>query len=286
MTGREFLHLAARRIYDTAPPEQKERDTASFEARALLLHFSDLSRESLPLRADEVLPAEIEKSLLSAMEEKCAGRPLQYILGEWEFYGLPMACGEGCLIPRPETELLTEYVQKNLPQNGRFLDLCTGSGCIPTALLATRPDLCAAAIDLSKDALFYAEKNRDRYNLCDRLTLVCADVRTFSPEGLFDAVVSNPPYIRSEDMKKLSREVLREPHMALDGGEDGLFFYRVIVRRFQSALRPDGFFAFEAGEDTTAGVRDILESEGFAAEMIPDYSGIMRVVAGRRKEKA
>ena len=158
MTGREFLHLAVGKIYDTAPPEQKERDTASFEARALLFHFSELSRESLPLRADETFSADTEKALLSALEEKCAGRPLQYILGEWEFYGLPMACGEGCLIPRPETELLTEYVSKNLPRNGRFLELSTGSGCIPTALLATRPDLCAAAIDLSKDALFYAEK--------------------------------------------------------------------------------------------------------------------------------
>ena len=285
MTVREFLRLAAQQLYENAPPEQKDRETAAFEARMLLFHFSDVTFDTLPLCAEKALEKTAEETLLTALKEKCEGRPLQYILGCWEFYGKEIFCGEGCLIPRPETEFLAEYAVKNLPQNGRFLELCTGSGCIPTAILSERKDLVGTAVDLSEKALYYAEKNRERYGLSDRLTLICADLHDYVPSGNFDGILANPPYIRSEDMKTLSREVLREPHMALDGGEDGLHFYRVIISRFLKFLSPDGFFAFEAGEDTAAGVKALLDSAGFASETISDYGGIMRVVTGKRKKE-
>lgn len=285
MTAREFLTLAAERLFEKAPPEQKDRDTAALEARLLLFRFSDITAEALPFRAKEALSEKTESALMSALEEKCAGRPLQYIFGEWSFYGREMYCGEGCLIPRPETEILTEYVLKHMPKGGRFLDLCTGSGCIATAILTERADLDGVAADISESALHYAERNRDRYGLAERLKLVCADVHTYVPDGLFDCILSNPPYIRHDDMAKLSHEVKREPSLALDGGEDGLHFYRVIIDRFRSFLAPNGFFAFEAGIDTARAVEKMLEANGFDAHRTADYDGVMRFIIGKRRDE-
>lgn len=284
MTIRQYYHLSKDRIFATCPAEQKDRDTASFEAQALLSHFLSCPWEHLLLRLDEVLAPEAEKALSKALDEKCGGRPLQYILGEWEFYGKRIFCGEGCLIPRPETEFLVDYALSHLPRGGHFFDLCTGSGCIPTAILTNRSDLSAHALDISKEALAYAEKNRTLYRLESRLTLICADLRLYRTDELYDAILSNPPYIKSADMDTLSHEVRREPSVALDGGADGLDFYRAILREYTHCLAPQGFFAFEAGYDTANGVAALLSDHGFSSEILCDYASLPRVVVGKRKE--
>lgn len=284
MTAREYYQFAKERLFESCPPEQKNADTAAFEAQTLLSHFLSLSREQLLARFDETLTTDAEKALQNALSEKCGGRPLQYILGEWEFYGKRIFCGEGCLIPRPETEFLVDYALSYLPRGGRFLDLCTGSGCIPTAILSARDDLSAQALDLSKEALAYAEKNRAFHRLDARLTLICADLRHYRTDERFDAILSNPPYIKSDDMSSLSREVLREPSIALDGGKDGLCFYRAILQNYAHCLAPQGFFAFETGYDTADGVAALLTENGFTAEIRYDYASLPRIVVGKKKD--
>ena len=279
MTFESFRIHAAEKIYKNCPTEQKDRGTAFFQADCLIEHFS--GRDSIAVMKDE-MPQDIYEKLSDALGRKLSGEPLQYILGEWEFYGLRMFCGKGCLIPRPETEFLAEYIIKNLPKNGRFLDLCTGSGCISVAVLANRPDAVCVAVDISEDALFYARKNASYHKLCDRMQIVCADLIGYIPNGEFDIIASNPPYIKSKDMKELSSEVLCEPHIALDGGEDGLFFYRTITERFKKFVADNGSFAFEVGYDTAQGVADILSDSHFAVDRIFDYSGVGRIITGQR----
>jgi release factor glutamine methyltransferase len=140
-------------------------------------------------------------------------------------------------------------------------------------------------LDISKDALFYAEKNITYHNLSGRSDIINCDLKEFETDKLFDAILSNPPYIKSCDMEKLSLEVKNEPSIALDGGDDGLMFYRLIVERFSKNLKDGGFFAFEAGEDTAHGVGEILSENGFTVGYIKDYSGIDRIIVGRKKDE-
>ncbi len=284
MTYREFIKLASEKFYNdkNCPAEQKDRGTAVFEAKSLVIHFADECFTTF--RADEEISEKILKKLSEAVEKKLSGIPIQYILGEWEFYGERIFCGEGCLIPRPETEFLAEFAIKNISKNGSFLDICTGSGCIPTAILKNRKDLKAKAVDISSDALFYAEKNVKYHSLSDRIELHLCDMRDFETDEKFDLILSNPPYIRSCDMEKLSSEVKCEPSIALDGGEDGLVFYRIMIERFSKNLKDNAAFAFEAGEDTAHGVGELLIKNGFEASYIKDYSGIDRVIIGRKKQ--
>lgn len=280
MTFEEFRNSSAGKIYENCPTEQKDRGTAFFQAECLIKHFSG---KDCVLHAKEEVPQDVAEKLSDALERKLSGEPLQYILGEWEFYSLRMFCGKGCLIPRPETEFLAEYIIKNLPTGGRFLDLCTGSGCISIAVLKNRPDVSCVAVDISEAALFYARKNALYHEVSDRMEIVCADLCEYSPNGLFDIVASNPPYIKTCDMKSLSDEVLHEPHIALDGKEDGLFFYRTITDRYIPYLSEKGYFAFESGYDTADGVSGILQKAGFEKSSVFDYSKIERVIIGKKK---
>lgn len=281
MTINDFYKKAKAELLKSSPPEQNDPNTAAFEARTLILHFLKSTPEEFMQKRSKPLSDEDEKILSKALDEKCSGRPLQYILGEWEFYGKRIFCGEGCLIPRPETEFLVQYAVSHIPKNGSFLDLCTGSGCIPTAILCERDDLSASAVDISLEALKYAEKNRRFYGLDDRFKLELADINKHTPNGKFDAILSNPPYIKSADIASLSHEVLREPIVALDGGADGLSFYKTIIARYSKHLSQNGFFAFEAGFETSLQVEALLQSCGFSTDIVYDYGGIARVIIGR-----
>lgn len=283
MTFREFCALAAQKIYDSprCPEEQKDRGTALFESETLVKFFA--GEKYVTYAGGESIPPELEEELFSALSRKLGGEPLQYILGEWDFYGLRMYCGNGCLIPRPETEFLVEYAVRKLPAGGRFLDLCTGSGCIAAAILKNRHDASGTAVDISGEALEYARKNCEYHSLAARLEIVLCDIREYIPDGKYDMIISNPPYIKSADMKKLSDEVKKEPYIALDGGEDGLDFYRTIIERYRDFLNPGGAMAFEAGFDTTHEVVQILSASGFRTEIIYDYSKIPRIAVGKGK---
>lgn len=282
MKKSEFREYAAEQIYNSplCPPEQKDRGTAVFIADEMIRHYTG---ELYTPFSDGLLSYVAEAELMSALSRKLSGEPIQYIFGEWEFYGYRMFCGKGCLIPRPETELLAEYVIRNLPDGASFIDLCTGSGCIAVAVLKSRPDVSCVAVDISPEALFYAKKNAELHGVSDRMRIIECDLSVLELKESFDAVVSNPPYIKTEDMACLSEEVKKEPYIALDGGYDGLKFYREILHRYTENLSKDGFFAFEAGEDTAGAVSSLLYGNGFVPGIIKDYSGIERVVVSEGK---
>ena len=252
-------------------------DEAADEAALLLERFAGVSRVSLMTDRDRVfdIPA-----LDAAVERRRERYPLQYILGTWEFFGLPFTVDERCLVPRADTECLVEEAIRLIPKGGRFADLCTGSGCIAVATLARRPDLTAAVLELYPDTLALATKNAEDNGVSERFTPLCADllqdgVAALSPHAPFDVILSNPPYIPTSVIHGLSPEVHCEPFAALDGGEDGLRFYRAILRHYAGLIRPGGHILLEIGYDQADALRVLC------AEALPDCSvSVLRDLGG------
>ena len=219
-----------------------------------------------------------------ALEKRATRYPLQYIMGEWEFYGLRMKVNENCLIPRPDTELVAERAIKELkkmPKKAEFrcVDLCTGSGCIAAAVMSHVKNARFTLVDISKSALDIAKENMELNGFLQRITLVEADVMSEIFHGeKFDLVTANPPYIPSEVMQTLDPELEHEPRIALTDEGDGLSFYRVIINLYKYALTEDGVIVLENGCDQYEKVREIAEENGMSAEVIFDY--------GKRKRGA
>ena len=258
-------------------------DNPAFEIESLILSFSGLKRNELLLKRADSIPESVLLQLNSALDRRMSREPLQYIIGEWEFFGLRMFCGKGCLIPRPETEMLAEIAIKNLPRNGKLLDLCTGSGCISVAVLNNRPDVTAVAVDISEDALEYARRNAEYHNVSQRLSLVKADIYEFSPNEPADVIISNPPYIKSDDIPTLSPEVRHEPIIALDGGYDGLDFYKLIAKYFANKfINENGCCAVEVGYDIAEEVAAIFRSQKFSSILLRDTFEVERVCFAKR----
>ena len=252
------------------------------EAALLLERFAGVSRVSLMTDRDRVYDI---PDLDAAVEKRKARYPLQYILGEWEFFGLPFSVDEHCLIPRPDTECLVEEAIRLIPAGGRFVDLCTGSGCIAVATLAHRPDLTAAALELYPDTLSLATKNAANNGVMPRFAPICADLLNGGTEALrshapFDAILANPPYIPTSVIGGLSPEVHHEPFAALDGGEDGLIFYRAILRDYASLLKPGGLMLLEIGFDQAEALRALcaVYLPGCEVSVLRDLGGNDRVV--------
>lgn len=249
-----------------------------FEAREILREITGL--DPYINRSRELSPEQYEKILLMA-GKRATGIPLQYIFGSWEFYGYPFYVGEGVLIPRPETELLVDIAKEYCNENSRVIDLCSGSGCIPISIsLETGAD--TTGIELYDEAFGYFQRN---------IALNKAKVRAIKGDVLdesiligerFDAIFSNPPYLTAEEMKELQREVAFEPSTALFGGEDGLYFYRRIIPIWIKRLNKGGIFAVEIGETQGEAVKAIMEENELTAEIIKDYSGLDRVVLGKK----
>ena len=256
-------------------------ESAEWDAQLLLEQFCP----SVAMRA--VLDSTLEFESTEALEEAIGRRecryPLQYILGEWQFYRQTYEVTPDCLIPRADTEILVEEAIKRLPKNARFADLCTGSGCIAISVLAERPDTTAIAVDKFEDTLKLAVRNAQRNGVADRMQALCRDVLADrflkGQEGAFDAILSNPPYIPTAVVDTLDAEVHAEPRAALDGGNDGLIFYRTMVEHAATYLKPDGFFLFEIGFDQADALRQIGAQYGFFGyRMLRDYGGNDRVV--------
>ena len=235
--------------------------------------------EYLAKRGEDI-PEEKACELEQKLERRLCGEPLQYVLGEWEFCGLRMLCGKGCLIPRWETEMLVQSAVSLIPQNGKVLDLCTGSGCISVAILKNRPDVTATAVDISPEALEYARRNAELHGVSERLTLVCGDVADFTVQGRADVIVSNPPYVKTHDVDAFDKTMQFEPRIAFDGGKDGLDFYRTIISRFVPTLQKGGVMLFEAGFDTTENVAQLMKNAGLETGIMPDVNGIPRACIG------
>ncbi len=259
-------------------------ETAKWDTELLLEHFCGVA--PMPCLLDSERDFDTPE-LADAVERRCAHEPLQYLLGEWEFYRQRYRVTPDCLIPRSDTEQLVEEAIKRLPEGAFFLDLCTGSGCIAISALAERPDTRAVAVDLSDGALAIAEENAKKNGVADRLTLRREDLLSPSDELIgyckqTDAILSNPPYIRSDVVPTLSQEVLHEPSMALDGGEDGLVFYRALLSLAQDCLKKDGFCLFEIGYDQGDALLNMAGQYGFSCEIKKDLGGCDRVAFLRR----
>ena len=253
-------------------------DDAEFECRLLAERFLRIPMSrSAYMKTEQLDYMPDFGEFRRALEKRATRYPLQYIIGEWEFYGLRMKVSESCLIPRPDTELVAERAiteLKKMPKKTEFrcVDLCTGSGCIAAAVMSQVKNARFILVDISKSALYVAKENMELNGFSDRTTLVEEDVLTeIFHEEKFDLVTANPPYIPSEVMQTLEPELEHEPRIALTDEGDGLSFYRAIINLYKYALTEDGVIVLEHGCDQYEKVREIAEENGMSAEVILDY---------------
>ena len=252
------------------------------EAAMLICHFCNISKVELLMRSNEDFASD---ELDAAVIKRCSHYPLQYILGIWEFCHESYRVNEHTLIPRQDTELLVELAAKLLPADARFIDLCTGSGCVAISTLAAREDCRAVAVDLFSETVEMAGENAERNGVGERLGLLCADVFDTSfmeSLGEFDMIISNPPYIETSKLELLDTELSFEPRAALDGGGDGLDFYRKIVADYGKYLVSGGSMLFEIGYDQADALRYLAKENGYVCEIYKDYSQNDRVAHLKR----
>ena len=259
-------------------------ESPRFDAAQLLRWLSGQDQAWLIAHTGDACPEDWQARSVDALHRLENGEPLQYLLGEWEFYGLPLAVGPGVLIPRADTETIVETCLLALAPvpDPAIWDLCSGSGAIALALASRRPDSRILAAELSEEALPYLRQNIAAL-APDQVTAVQTDVLTQLPDGLCDLIVSNPPYITGADMQTLSPQVRREPELALYGGEDGLRFYRQLTHSCYDHLRPGGWLIFEIGYDQGESVPALLRQRGFDQVFCRnDLAGVPRCAGGRR----
>ena len=282
------LYLDARRAL-----LEKEGQFASNIARELVCAASGKTAEQMI--ADRELYASEEVCQLTAdfVRRYAAGEPMPYILGEWDFYDMTLTVTPDVLIPRDDTTVVTELAIKKalfLNQNPRILDLCTGSGCIGLAIAKRVKDARVTLGDVSQGALRVARRNTMEQKLATRVKCLPIDVLKPAQEflGTFDLIVSNPPYIPTATWKTLDPSVRDyEPRLALDGGADGLDFYRAILENFTPALQPGGWICFEFGIGQENDVCSLLRRHGYEiTELRKDSAEITRAVLARKREES
>ena len=261
-------------------------EAATLEARELVCFGTGKSREELARDGGLYASPELERQVRSLVDRHLAGEPVAYLIGEWEFYGLPLDISPDVLIPRPETEVLAGQAIEYIQTLGecRVLDLCAGSGCIGLAVASQVPQARVVLGEYSDAALKVCRQNIRRSGLSGRVVPIQADARE-KPEralGEFQCIVSNPPYIPHDDIAGLDTSVKDyEPHLALDGGEDGLDFYQTISGKWKDALVPGGRLYFEVGIGQADSVLRIMRAQGFGdIQVVKDLHGIPRVVFG------
>ena len=262
-------------------------EAAQLEARELVCFAAGKNREQFFRDMSLYASDEVEAKVEDLMNRRLAGEPVAYLIGEWEFYGLPLDISRGVLIPRADTEVLAEQAilaARAAGEGARVLDLCAGSGCVGLAVAANAPNCRAVLADVSEEALKICRQNIRRNDLNARVTCVQADARQAPPAMLwdFDVIACNPPYIPTGDIDGLDPSVRDyEPRLALDGGDDGLDFYRDIAEKWRTALRLGGVLLFEVGIGQASGVEQILSRCGYEdIETFQDTGGIWRVVKG------
>lgn len=248
------------------------------EARLILSYVSGLDLTYITVHPEKEINTDVCKKYEELLDERKAGKPLAYITGTKEFYGHDFKVNPGVLIPRADTEILTEFAINAKPKN--LLDICTGSGCIAISVKKALPTCIVSALDISLSALETAKENAE---------LLGADIYFFEtdilneiPEGKYDFIVSNPPYIRSADIKTLEPDVKNyEPMSALDGGDGGLVFYKRIADIAPYILKTGGTLAFEIGFDQFEDVYNVMKHSFEDIGFVPDLSGVKRVIFGR-----
>ena len=261
-------------------------DAATLEARELVCFGTGKSREELQRDGGLYASPEVERRVRDLVDRHLAGEPVAYLIGEWEFYGLPLDISRDVLIPRPDTEVLVEQAVAycDILPECRILDLCAGSGCIGLAMASRLPRSRVVLGEYSDAALKICRQNIRRNSLSGRVVPMQVDARNMPERALgeFDCIVSNPPYIPRADIAGLDVSVKDyEPHLALDGGEDGLDFYRAISEKWKEVLRPGGRLYFEVGIGQADSVLRIMRAQGFGdIQVVKDYHDIPRVVFG------
>ncbi len=276
------IYLEARKRLKAAGIEEY-----SLEARIILSAAAGKTKEEFIRDARLYVASEYEEKVAGLIERRLSGEPVAYITGDWEFYGLPLVITKDVLIPRSDSEILVDTALELLAgkEEPRILDLCTGSGCIGIALAHKLPGAKAVLSDISEEALKVCRANILKNHLALRTNCIRADVREAPPMllGTFDIIVCNPPYIPTNDILELDRSVRDfEPLGALDGGEDGLDFYRYLASSWRKVLRPGGFIALECGIGQAQDVKNIISNGEFIYyKTVKDTQGIDRVVVGK-----
>lgn len=252
-------------------------DEAGNETLIILEHLMGTDRSDLFLNPDREIEESVKVKFDEMIERRLTGEPVQYITGTAYFYGLELYTDSQVLIPRFDTEVLVEETLKVMKAGDSILDVCTGSGCILAALLSNNKDINADGIDISDNALALAQRNLNKYGL--KANIYKSDLFE-NVSKKYDIIVSNPPYIETEIIDVLEKQVkMFEPHLALDGGKDGLDFYRIISKEAKAHLYKNGKILYEIGYDQGEDVPKILAEEGFEnIKVIKDLSGNDRVV--------
>lgn len=282
------LYLYGRKVLS----QTEELQTAGMLARNLLCHVTGKTHQQLLADMDMYGSQEVCQAFSDSVKRVADGEPIAYVLGEWDFFGMTLNVTKDVLIPRDDTCAVTELAIKQalfLGKSPRVLDLCTGSGCIGLAVASRISDARVTLADISKEAMLVAKQNIAKMKLSGRVSCVEADALEIPNPflGKFDMIISNPPYITTDEMKHLPDSVREyEPHLALHGGEDGLDFYRSIAEKYVKALKPNGFLCFEFGIHQGDDVCRILNENGYRIlERAKDYQKIERAVIAQLERK-
>lgn len=275
MTYREAYQAGRERLISAGIGE------AELDARLLLEYVCGTDRNHLIVYGSEPVREEELQRYQTLLTQRADRIPLQYLTGVQNFMGLDFLVNEHVLIPRQDTEILVEEALRHLHDGMHILDLCTGSGCILISLLRYSNDCRGLGVDISPEALTVAEENAKRLVPEEEIEFIKSDLYE-RVEGMFDVIVSNPPYIPTGVIESLMPEVREhEPRLALDGCEDGLIFYRRIINESRAHLKGGGMLFFEIGFDQGAAVRELMEQAGFLeVNVSKDYAGLDRVVSG------
>lgn len=249
-----------------------------YDARQIFSKIGKIRMEEL------VLGGEVEDGgeAAIAIERRAQRIPLEYLIGQVDFYKERYTVADGCLIPRDDTECLVDFAVKNIPDGADFIDLCTGSGCIALSVLNNTKNTKALAVDISAAALDIARQNAEKLGLCERVRFVEADVLSAPLAEECFALLSNPPYVTDSEYTALSPEIHKEPKIAFVGGVDGLDFYKKIVSLYKERIAKDGFIAFEIGCEQADALREIASENLMSCEILTDLSGLDRVAVLRK----
>lgn len=278
-------------IFEAYNKTKKELEAAGiedyvFEAKQIIKHITGFSNSEILMNYTNRLTEFQSNNLTAIIKQRAIRYPLQYIFGEWAFYGREFFVGPGVLVPRADTETLVEVCLKYLKnsESPAVLDLCAGSGCIGITLALEKADAAVTLVEKFPEAARYAERNIKRHGT-DNATLICGDVLNGAANDKeYELIVSNPPYVPKNEMETVSPEVHYEPETALFGGEDGLDFYRAVITEYKKALKAGGMLAFEVGAGEAAAVEALLRNAGLKEiNTEKDLGGICRAVYGIKK---
>lgn len=280
--------MTARELYLRAKAQLTKAgvDSPGFDAARLSERFLGLDRSELALQGDEAPDEKKRQEFLEAVSQRAERRPLQYILGEWPFMSLTLSVGEGVLVPREDTAALVEALAAWIGEGARGLDLCAGSGAVGLGICSIVPGAQVICVELDEKAGEFLDRNIARYPRYD-CRAAAGDVLRGPEQGVFpkglDFIASNPPYIATGELSALQPEVQKEPSLALDGGGDGLTFYRAILEKWAPLLRPGGALGVEIGDTQAREVTELFARSGFVDITVhKDLAGLDRAVTAAK----